>query len=139
MSYRECFFVSSNLPTFHIFVLSQSYRSRSCHRYRPNHPVDAPALILPSPLPQPPRKEKPRPATPSPPAPSLTKKRPAPDDDIQELDGPSAKRARVDGVDATGAVPFTPSKKRRLDEDGLILLDSAEEKIEEDPDVIEID
>ena len=81
------------------------------------------------------------PATPSPPAPSLTKKRPAPDDDIQELDGPSAKRAGVDGVDATGAVPFTPSKRRRLEEDGLIMLDSAEEKIEEDadPDVIEID
>ena len=41
----------------------------------------------------------------------------------------------------TGPVPFTPSKKRRLEEDGLILLDSAEEKIEEerDPDVIEID
>ncbi|PIL27288.1 hypothetical protein GSI_10435 [Ganoderma sinense ZZ0214-1] len=105
----------------------------------PNHPVDAPAFILPSPLPQPPRKEKPRPATPAPPTPPVSKKRPAPDDDIQELEGPSAKRARVDGVEATGALPFTPSKKRRLEEDGLILLDSAEEKIEEDPDVIEID
>ncbi|KAM5541730.1 hypothetical protein V8D89_004459 [Ganoderma adspersum] len=105
----------------------------------PNHSVDAPALILPSPLPQPPRKEKPRPATPSPPTPSLTKKRPAPDDDIQELDAPSAKRVKVDGADVTAAVPFTPSKKRRLEEDGLILLDSAGEKIEEDPDVIEID
>ena len=130
---------SSNLHIHYMFVMSRFRRSRTYYHYRPNHPVDAPALILPSPLPQPPRKEKPRPATPSPPAPSLTKKRPAPDDDIQELDGPSAKRARVDGVDATGAVPFTPSKKRRLDEDGLILLDSAEEKIEEDPDVIEID
>ena len=69
----------------------------------------------------------------------MTKKRPAPDDDIQELDAPSAKRARVDGAETTVAVPFTPSKKRRLEEDGLILLDSAEEKIEEDPDVIEID
>ena len=37
-------------------------------------------------------------------------------------------------------MPFTPSKKRRLEEDGLIMLDSAEEQIEEqDPDVIEID
>ncbi|KAI1798438.1 hypothetical protein LXA43DRAFT_30912 [Ganoderma leucocontextum] len=106
----------------------------------PNHPIDTPALILPSPLPQPPRKEKPRPATPSPPIPSATKKRRAPDD-IQDLDAPSAKRAKVGGMETTGAVPFTPSKRRRLEEDGLILLDSAEEKIEDggDPDVIEID
>lgn len=71
----------------------------------------------------------------------MSKKRPAPDDDIQEADAPSAKRAKVGGMETTSVVPFTPSKKRRLEEDGLILLDSAEEKIEEerDPDVIEID
>ena len=36
---------------------------------------------------------------------------------------------------------FTPSKKRKLEEDGLIVLDGADEKIEvdEDPDIIEID
>ncbi|TBU39389.1 hypothetical protein BD309DRAFT_1012010 [Dichomitus squalens] len=104
----------------------------------PNHPVDAPALVLPEPLPRPPRKERPRPATPSPPTPSAAKKRPAPDD-IEEIDAPPAKRGRM-GADTASAVPFTPSKKRRLEEDGLIILDSAEEKIEEqDPDVIEID
>ncbi|KAI0353339.1 hypothetical protein OH77DRAFT_1407125 [Trametes cingulata] len=106
----------------------------------PNHPSDGPALILPSPLPKPPRREKPRPATPPPaPPPVLAgKKRAAPDDDeIQEVEEPSAKRART--AADVGGVPFTPSKKRRLEEDGLIMLESAEEKIEEDPDVIEID
>ncbi|KAI0718410.1 hypothetical protein C8T65DRAFT_638983 [Cerioporus squamosus] len=100
----------------------------------PNHLVDAPALILPSPLPKPPKKVKPRAPTPS--TPVSSKKRPAPDD-VEEIDAPAAKRSKT--VADAGAVPFTPSKKRRLDEDGLIMLDNAEEKIEEDSDVIEID
>ena len=87
-------------------------------------------------MPKPPKKVKPRAPTPSTPVPS--KKRPAPDD-IEEIDAPPAKRSRA-GADTSVAVPFTPSKKRRLEEDGLIMLDSAEEQIEEqDPDVIEID
>ena len=88
--------------------------------------------MLPSPLPQPGKKEKPRPATPTPAPPSAAKKRPAPDD--AGLEEPSAKRAK------TGTL-FSPSKKRKLEEDGLIVLDDADEKIEEDvdPDVIEID
>ncbi|KAI9068990.1 hypothetical protein FKP32DRAFT_1587240 [Trametes sanguinea] len=107
----------------------------------PDHPADGSALVLPSPLPKPPRRQKPRVATPSPPPPPTTtsKKRAAPDDEIEEIDAPSAKRARKDDDASTLAVPFTPSKKRRLEEDGLIMLDTAEEKIEEDPDVIEID
>ncbi len=105
---------------------------------RPNHPYDAPAIILPSPLPQPPRKVKPRAPTPT--TPVSSKKRPAPDD-IEEIDPSVAKRAKTATGNAIGknAVPFTPSKKPRLEEDGLIMLDRAEEKIEEDPDVIEID
>ncbi|KAI0763975.1 hypothetical protein BD413DRAFT_606430 [Trametes elegans] len=107
----------------------------------PNHPVDAPALVLPSPLPAPPRRPKPRqatprPATPPPPA-TAGKKRRAPEDEIEELDAPSAKRART--VPDQSAASFSPSKKRRLEEDGLIMLDTEGEKIEEDPDVIEID
>ncbi|KAI0646080.1 hypothetical protein C8Q79DRAFT_960915 [Trametes meyenii] len=107
----------------------------------PHHPTDGPALILPSPLPAPPRREKPRPKTPSPPPPPVLagKKRAAPDDEVVEVDAPFAKRARTAGDVSAGAIPFTPSKKRRLEEDGLIMLESAEEKIEEDPDVIEID
>ena len=94
---------------------------------------------MPSPLPQPPRKVKPRAPTPT--TPVQSRKRPAPDD-VEEVE-PSAKRSKivVGNAGVTDAVPFTPSKKRRLEEDGLIMLDSAEEKIEEDadPDVIEID
>ncbi|KAI0634914.1 hypothetical protein C8Q77DRAFT_1104728 [Trametes polyzona] len=107
----------------------------------PNHPADGPALILPSPLPTPPRREKPpRPATPPPAPPPVVagKKRAAPDDEIEEIDAPSAKRSRIDAGPTDGA-SFTPNKKRRLEEDGLIMLDNADEKIEEDPDVIEID
>ncbi|KAI0658884.1 hypothetical protein C8Q70DRAFT_991217 [Cubamyces menziesii] len=109
----------------------------------PDHPSDGPALVLPSPLPAPPHKEKPRVATPTPPPPPVTagKKRAAPDDDIEEIDAPSAKRARTTGgAVGLGETPFTPSKKRRLEEDGLIMLDNADETIEEeDPDVIVID
>lgn len=106
--------------------------------HRPNYSIDAPPLILPSPLPQPPRKVKPRAPTPS--TPVASKKRPAPDD-IEEIDAPTAKRSKTAAEPAASAVPFTPSKKRRLEEDGLIMLDDAEETIEEeqDPDVIEID
>ncbi|EPQ51473.1 hypothetical protein GLOTRDRAFT_81057 [Gloeophyllum trabeum ATCC 11539] len=103
----------------------------------PNH-TGGP-LILPSPLPAPPRKVKvaaPPPSTPPP------KKRPAPvDDDVVEME-PAAKRAKTNGNGAadTKLNPnlYTPSKKRRLDEDGLVMLDSANEKVEDD-DVIEID
>ncbi|KAH9855584.1 hypothetical protein C2E23DRAFT_813898 [Lenzites betulinus] len=106
----------------------------------PNHPVDGPALILPDPLPTPPRREKPRPATPTPPPPPVLagKKRSAPDDDIEEIDVPSAKRSRTDAGTGTAKPPFTPSKKRRLEEDGLLMLDR-EGEIEEDLDIIEID
>jgi ubiquitin-like 1-activating enzyme E1 B len=97
--------------------------------YSPNHPVDAPPFVLPCPLPLPPRKA--RLSTPSP----ATLKRSAPDDDeILEV-GPSNKRAKTNG---TTTVDITsPSKKRRLDEDGLILMESANDKLEDD--VIEID
>ncbi|KAI0827190.1 hypothetical protein BC628DRAFT_1371359 [Trametes gibbosa] len=101
----------------------------------PNHPEDAPALILPSPLPMPPRREKVRLATPTPPPPPVLagRKRAAPDDDIEEIDAPSAKRSRTDA-----GPPFSPSKRRRLEQDGLLMLDGAED-IAGDPDVIEID
>jgi len=93
----------------------------------PNHPIDAPAFILPSPLPKPPRKLKP--STPPP----ATLKRSAPDDEVIEA-GPSAKRAKING--ATIGIS-SPSKKRRLEEDGLILMENANDKLEDD--VIEID
>ncbi|KAJ8082447.1 E1 ubiquitin-activating protein uba2 [Marasmius tenuissimus] len=95
-----------------------------------SHPVGASPFILPDPLPRPPRKEKP--SLPPPPStpPRASLKRSAPDDsDIVESE-PSAKRMKAD-------VLASPSKKRRLEEDGLVLMDSATDVL--DDNVIEID
>ncbi|KZT21897.1 hypothetical protein NEOLEDRAFT_1072604 [Neolentinus lepideus HHB14362 ss-1] len=95
-----------------------------------NHSGDP--LILPSPLPDPPRKTKVSPPSPSTPP----KKRPAPDDeDVTELE-PAMKRLKTNG--ASNPNLYTPTKKRRLEDDGLVLLDTPNEKVEDD-DVIEID
>jgi hypothetical protein len=70
-------------------------------------------MILPDPLPKPNQRAKPvipRPLTPPPRA----QKRPAADD----LDGTPAKRARLASTPNN-----SPGTSRRLEEDGLILLD----------------
>ncbi|KAH9838037.1 uncharacterized protein C8Q71DRAFT_574651 [Rhodofomes roseus] len=92
----------------------------------PNHPADGSALILPSPLPTPPPR-KPKKAMPSTPPPTGTK-RAAPDDDELE---PAAKRQKTNGI-APVPPPFTPSKKRRLEDDGLIMLETLDEPLEDD-------
>ncbi|KAH9923897.1 uncharacterized protein B0H18DRAFT_451862 [Fomitopsis serialis] len=92
----------------------------------PNHPPDGPALVLPSPLPTPPR--KPKLAMPSTPPPTGTK-RSAPDDDKLE---PAAKRIKTNGAAPVPPPPFTPSKKKRLEDDGLIMLDTLDEPLEDD-------
>ncbi len=107
--------------------------------YRSDHPSEGPAFILPSPLPSPPKKIK-MPATPpsreaTPEKKSLSKKRAAPDDD----DLPSAKRAKTNGDPRSRPdVPFTPKKQRKLDEDGLLMMESLDEEMGDD-DVIVID
>ncbi|TFK50549.1 hypothetical protein OE88DRAFT_1713030 [Heliocybe sulcata] len=89
-------------------------------------------LILPSPLPDPPRKVKvtvPPPSTPP-------KKRAAPDDEeVTELE-PAMKRLKTNGTAEPNL--YTPSKKRRLEDDGLVLLEAPNEKVEDD-DIIEVD
>jgi ubiquitin-like 1-activating enzyme E1 B len=99
----------------------------------PNHPSDGPAYILPSPLPSPPRLEKPH----STPPPASSRKRSAPDDEIVEV-GPIAKRAKTD-TNGASSIPdiASPNKRKRLEEDGLLMLSSKDDKIEDD--VIEID
>ncbi|KAF8421720.1 hypothetical protein L210DRAFT_3424085, partial [Boletus edulis BED1] len=92
---------------------------------RPNHPTDAPALILPSSLPKPPFNPR---RSITPPAPS--RKWTAPEDDVAEVE-PLAKRAKTNGASS-------PSKKERLEEEGLVMLDSATDKMDND-DIIEID
>lgn len=68
-----------------------------------------------------------------------SRKRTAPDDDdIAEIELPVAKRSRTNGAPST-ALPESPSKKRKLEEDGWVLLNSVNDKIDKDDDVIEID
>ncbi|EKM53222.1 uncharacterized protein PHACADRAFT_175614 [Phanerochaete carnosa HHB-10118-sp] len=108
----------------------------------PNHPIDGNTLMLPYPLPRPPRIVKPTET------PGL--KRAAPDDEEEDdiiVDVPPAKRMRTNPTDtantlpASVTVPVTPSKKRKLDEDGILLLESKDEVVEDDDavEVIELD
>ncbi|KAF8347457.1 hypothetical protein F5887DRAFT_1060776 [Amanita rubescens] len=108
----------------------------------PNHSIDAPPFILPSPLPQPPRKKAKRPPpVETPPRPSL--KRPLPTEDengVIDLE-PTPKRARTktnlnsrtSGDNSTAS----PSKRRRLEEEGFLLMEGGSTALEDD--VIEID
>jgi ubiquitin-like 1-activating enzyme E1 B len=100
----------------------------------PNHPVDGPAMILPSPLPNPAKRAKPvisQASSPPPSTPLRVQKRPAPDN-VDEAQ--PAKRARVD----TSPSKLSRSTTRRLEEDGLILLDG-NRTMDEDLDIVVID
>ena len=90
-------------------------------------------MILPSPLPEPSKKAKPvitqHSSPPS--TPLRVLKRPAPDG-VDE--GQPTKRARV----VTSLPTSSPSAARRLEEDGLILLDR-KGPMDEDIDIVVID
>ena len=121
------------------YVLDHRFCTSCCQGltwliYRPDHPADAPPFVLPSPLPQPPRKVKPMAPLPvTPRRTSVKRSAPVDDDDILEFE-PSAKRVKPT---VQADVISSPSKKRRLEEDGLILMEGANDKLEDD--VIEID
>jgi hypothetical protein len=90
-------------------------------------------MILPSPLPKPAKRPKlviSQPSSP-PSTPLRVQKRPAPDnvDEVQP-----AKRARI----TTPLPNHSPSKSRRLEEDGLILLDG-NRSMDDDIDIVVID
>jgi ubiquitin-like 1-activating enzyme E1 B len=98
----------------------------------PNHPPDGPSFVLSSPVPTAPKKvKKPNTSLAAP----LTPPRASLKRNLSEVDAsddiPTAKRVKQD------ATLESPSKKRRLEEDGLIMLDNLTEKL--DDDVIEID
>ncbi|KAI0084615.1 hypothetical protein BDY19DRAFT_898178 [Irpex rosettiformis] len=95
----------------------------------PNHDINESALILPDPLPLPPKIVKVEEPT--------AHKRSAPDDEVVEE--PPTKRVRTTATSIPLVTPVTPSKKRKLDEDGILLLETANEMVEADADVIEID
>ncbi|KDR70218.1 hypothetical protein GALMADRAFT_103373 [Galerina marginata CBS 339.88] len=105
----------------------------------PNHSADASPFILPSPLPKPPRKFKPVPA-PETPQRSSTK-RPLPiDDGIGIIDlAPTPKKPRVAAAVTNNLVAGqkrklddgqSPSKRRRLEEDGIVLMDGPDEVLD---------
>jgi len=101
-----------------------------------NHPEDEPPFILPHPLPRPPKKAKAKlPTTPLP-SPTKVVKRPAPDDDDLVEQQPT-KRLKT-STNGSGADPYTPRKKRQLEEDGLIIIDGPEGD-QDDTEVIVID
>ncbi|KAJ7087251.1 hypothetical protein B0H15DRAFT_843243 [Mycena belliarum] len=101
-----------------------------------DHPADAPPFILPDPLPRPPQRMKVSPPAPETPL-RVSLKRSAPDDtggdEIIDLE-PTPKRPKLN---AANMAIKSPSKKRRLDEDGLILMEGKDDKL--DDDIIVID
>lgn len=102
------------------------------------HPAHAKPFILPNPLPRPPRKVKVAPPAPETPL-RVSLKRPAPGDhgdDIIDLE-PTPKRQRVRGNGHGDEAIKSPSKKRKLDEDGLILMEGKDDLL--DDDIIVID
>ncbi|KAH9475882.1 Ubiquitin-activating enzyme E1-like [Psilocybe cubensis] len=98
----------------------------------PNHPVDGPSFILPSPLPKPPPKVKPAPEPSTPPR--TSQKRPLPvetEDGVIDL-APTPKKPRPGRTSTTNGSSAkkrklddgsSPSKRRRLEEDGVVLMD----------------
>ena len=105
---------------------------------RKNYPRDAPPFILPSPLPKPSKKLKTAPPPPeTPPRVNLKRGLRVDDDEIIDL-APTPKRPRVNtSVNSVPRVGSSQSKKRRLEEDGLVLMEGANDQLADD--VIEID
>jgi ubiquitin-like 1-activating enzyme E1 B len=68
----------------------------------------------------------------------MSLKRPAPDwtDGIIDLE-PSPKRTKADNARRPGNVIASPSKRRRLDEDGLILMERQDDKLEDEVIVVD--
>ena len=112
------------------------------HFASPNHPITEPPFILPSPLPRPVPKVKPLPAPMTPPRTST--KRPLPlelADGVLDLD-PTPKKPKLAAGVAAGKNKRSfednpsPSKRRRLEDDGLVLMDGPDEVLDSG-DVIE--
>ena len=103
---------------------------------RPNHPITEAPFILPSPLPRPVPKVKlpPQPTTP----PRTSTKRPLPlelVDGVLDLD-PTPKKLKIargavagEGKRKVEDIP-SPSKRRRLEDEGLVLMDGPDEVLD---------
>lgn len=100
----------------------------------PNHPISEAPFILPSPLPRPVPKVKrlPVPVTP----PRTSTKRPLPlelADGVLDLD-PTPKKPKLDVGASESKRKFednpSPSKRRRLEEEGLVLMNGPDEVLD---------
>ena len=122
-------FAVSSLSVSIVLELNPSFGS-------PNHPITEAPFILPSPLPRPVPKVKPPPAPMTPPRTST--KRPLPlelADGVLDLD-PTPKKPKL----AVGVVAGkskrklednpSPSKRRRLEDEGLVLMDGPDEVLD---------
>ncbi|TFK97644.1 hypothetical protein BDV98DRAFT_607348 [Pterulicium gracile] len=104
----------------------------------PNHPTDAPPFILPSPMPIAPRKPPPPAPAPSTPPKTLLK-RTFDEMEISEDQEPSAKRAKLPGGKlhesrlVNSRLPESPSKRKTLDEDGVVIMDGPMDEELDDP------
>ncbi|EKM77587.1 hypothetical protein AGABI1DRAFT_77081 [Agaricus bisporus var. burnettii JB137-S8] len=118
-----------------------------------DHPAGESAFILPDPLPCPPHRVKPAlPAVPSTPPPSTKETFKEDEQGVIEID-PTPRRPSRPSTATAGPtvreglklsrkrehsiVQGSPSKKRRLDEDGLVLLDGANDQMMDDVVVID--
>lgn len=82
---------------------------------------------------------KAKPSTPSPDdeVEPTTPSRKRPAAELDDAEGRPSKRPKPNGAPAVNMA--SPSKKRRLEEDGLLLLETRDEKIDDDPELITID
>ena len=99
----------------------------------PNHPITEAPFILPSPLPRPVPKVKPPPAPVTPPRTST--KRPLPlelADGVLDLDPtPKKPKLAVAGESKRKLEDNpSPSKRRRLEDEGLVLMDGPDEVLD---------
>jgi ubiquitin-like 1-activating enzyme E1 B len=120
-----------------LFVFFRKFGASQSVSLSPDHSPNALPYILPSPLPQPTR--KPKRAAPAPETPQRTStKRPLP---MEDADGvidlePTPKKPRS-SVPTAQKRKFeadgpSPSKRRRLEEEGVVVMDGPDEVLEID-------
>ncbi|PPQ69264.1 hypothetical protein CVT24_000070 [Panaeolus cyanescens] len=108
----------------------------------PNHSSEE-VVIFPSPLPQPTRRIKPPPPPPETPV-RTASKRPLP---VEDLDGvidlePTPKKPRAAAVPQQNPLKrkyepsASPSKRRQLEDDGVVLMDGPDEVLDGDGDIV---
>ncbi|KAF9531343.1 hypothetical protein CPB83DRAFT_848881 [Crepidotus variabilis] len=106
----------------------------------PNHPIDAPPYVLPSPIPKLQTRPKPIVVTPETPQ-KAGVKRPLPvemEDGVLDLEPtPKKPKPNLNGTKRKRDDHASPSKRRKLEEDGVVEMDGPNEILDEEPIAIE--